>query len=98
MTYHEFEFGDEEVFRWTHVYPGDVVVSPGAIAYKAKDFIGRNDKTRILQLRFRHLLVLSRVDGVPGEEGPEGGMRTFVCLSRHGIIILVQNARPREAD
>lgn len=80
---------DEEALHWIDVHPGDMVQSRGTFAYKQRDFIGRTDDTKVLQLHSSPILVLSRVDGIPGEE-PPGEWVTFTCLSRHGIIIVTQ--------
>lgn len=81
-----------EVFYWTNVMPGDLVISPGATAFLSLDFKNRTEDTRVLHLRQGHLLVLARIDGVPGEEkDPESRKRrTFVVHSRHGILVLLQ--------
>ena len=78
---------DMETWRWTHVVPGDVVQSRGTCAYRLRDFASRDENTRILVLKEAPILVLSRQSGVPDESDP--GALTFVCLSRHGLIVVV---------
>lgn len=80
---------DLDAWKWTDVQPGDVVQSRGTFAYKMRDFIGRDDDTKVMQLHSAPILVIARVPGIPGEEEP-GDHVTFVCLSRHGIILVVQ--------
>jgi hypothetical protein len=80
---------DAEAWKWTDVKPGDVVQSRGTIAYKMRDFIGRDDDTDVMQLHSAPVLIIARIPGIPGEE-PPGDHVTFVCLSRHGIILVVQ--------
>lgn len=75
--------------------PGDVVQSAYTIAFKQCDFIARNLETKTLKLMHAPILVLARIDGVPGEDHeincfPGKKNVTFVCLSRHGIIIVPQ--------
>ena len=85
---------DMEAWKWTHVMPGDVVQSRGTVAYRHRDWENRNDeKTHVVQLHSAPMLVLSRIPGIPGPdgEGPESGHVTFVVLSRHGLLILVQS-------
>jgi len=79
---------DLRAWEWTDVLPGDVVQSRGTIAYKMRDFVGRDDKTKVLYLHSHPVLVLSRNRGIPGEE-PPGEYVTFTCLSRHGLIVVV---------
>jgi hypothetical protein len=92
-----------EIWRWTDVMPGDVVQSRGTQAYRQRDFIGRDADTRVLRLYGAPVLCLARFDGIPGEAATEGpsswpAKRTFVCLSRHGIIVVVQNVAERRTQ
>jgi hypothetical protein len=83
-----------EAWKWTHVMPGDMVQSRGTVAYKHRNWELRNlDDTKIVRLHSAPVLVLARIPGIPGPdgEGPESGHVTFVCLSRHGILILTQS-------
>jgi hypothetical protein len=94
MTYHRFEFGDEEAHYWTHVQPGDLVSSQGSSAYKACEFATRNGETKVFNLVNGLLLVLSRQIGVPGEDHSwNDSVHTFVVWSRHGALVLMQNRR-----
>lgn len=86
---------DFEIFHWTDVMPGDIVQSRGTSAFKQRDFVGRTEDTRVLRLHSSPVLVLSRHEGIPGEEEP-GQCRTFVCLSRHGLIVVVQSVKDEE--
>ena len=81
---------DPEAFKWTDVLPGDVVQSRGTFAYKQRDFIGRDDDTKVMQLHSSPVLVLARIPGIPGEAEPDSGMVTFLLLTRHGLVIVVQ--------
>jgi len=83
---------DPEAFHWTHVKPGDVVQSRGTNAFRQRDFVGRTMDTKVLTLARSPVLVLSRHEGIPGEESP-GDTVTFTCLSRHGIIIVLQSVK-----
>ena len=83
---------DIEAWQWSQVMPGDVVQSMGTFAFKQRDFIGRTEETKGLRLKSAPVLVLSRVRGIPGEEEP-GEHVTFVCLSRHGLILVVQSEK-----
>ena len=72
--------------------PGDVVQSKGTIAYKIDDFYFRDDpQVKFYRLHKSPVLVLARINGIPGEVGAPEGRVTFVCLSRHGIIIVVND-------
>jgi len=98
MKWHRFgqeenEPFDKEAWHWTDVMPGDVVQSKGTHAYRQRDFIGRTDLTHTLHLKYAPVLVLSKHFGIPGEEPPESGYVTFVCLSRHGLIIVVNTVK-----
>lgn len=88
MEWHVFKVSDRESWLWSKVLPGDMVQTWGTLAYKQRNFVGRTDDTKVLSLRGSPILVLSRNEGIPGEEEP-GQHRTFVCLSRHGIIVIV---------
>lgn len=92
MRYHDFAEGDER-FYWTDVKPGDLVHSPNIVAYKVKDFVGRDENTRTLFLKHGLLLVLSRLDGCPGESYDPQTTTTFVVWSRHGPLIILQEKR-----
>lgn len=84
---------DLEAWRWTDVMPGDVVQSKGTYAYRQRDFIGRDDDTPMLTLHSSPVLVLARIPGIPGERPDDLEYNTFVCLSRHGLIIVAQSTR-----
>lgn len=92
--FHHFKRGDEEVWHWSKVRHGDLVVSPGSIAYKAKDFASRDNNTKALFLVDGLLLVLSRIEGCPGEVYDDAV--TFVVMSRHGPLVLVQQAKVKD--
>lgn len=95
MTIRVFQPGDDEVFRWTNVMPGDVVVSPNTRAYRLCDFHERyNPTTELYRLHSSPLLVVSRIDGVPHEED-SGAFTTFVVLSRHGLLVIIQTKKKR---
>ena len=85
VTWHRFnqdkdvEKIDEECWRWTSVMPGDVVQSNGTFAYKRRDFIGRDENTKGLILRSVPILVLSRHEGIPGENLPDDTGRSSAC-------------------
>lgn len=90
---------DWEFLHWTDVMPGDVVQSRGTCAYKMRDFETRpiqellkDDNAKVLRLHSAPVLVLSRHEGIPGEDYP-GRVRTFVCLSRHGLLVVLQAVR-----
>lgn len=81
-----------EFMKWTNVMPGDVVQSWGTYAWNRDDFRRRYDKgVKHYRLKMAPVLVLSRIPGIPGEEGlkEEGDLVTFTCLSRHGIIVVL---------
>lgn len=82
----------EERWRWTDVIPGDLVHSPFTQAYYARDFATRTEDTKILSLRDGLLLVLTRIDGCPGDDAYNDPSRfvTFVVWSRHGALVIVQ--------
>jgi hypothetical protein len=88
VAWHYFKWDDREAWLWSKVMPGDMVQTWGTLAYKHRDFIGRDKDTEVLSLRGSPILCLSRHEGIPGEEEP-GEHRTFVCLSRHGIVLIV---------
>ena len=86
---------DIEVTRWSDVLPGDIVQSNGTHAYRLEDFYGRDYDTRTLVLRHRPVLVLARIPGIIDDPGAprDHNYVTFVCLSRHGLIVVVQWSR-----
>ena len=94
MKWHRYNQDDDpnkfdfESQRWSTVLPGDVVQSRGTIAYKLRDFPGRNSETKILRLHSSPVLVISRHNGVPDEADMDDWL-TFVCLSRHGLIVVL---------
>lgn len=76
-----------ETQRWEKVMPGDVVQSHGTVAKLLKDMYVKNEKVKVLTLAQSPVFVLSRHVGVPGEtDDPD--LLTFVCLSRHGLIVV----------
>lgn len=79
----------KQIFRWTNVMPGDVVQSRGTCAYHLRDFEHRNGDTKILTLAGAPVLVLTRYDGIPNEKDADSGYITFICLSRHGLIVVI---------
>ena len=82
---------DNEIYRWTEVMPGDVVQSRGTCAWRLKDFFGRGDETRHLVLMQQPVLVVGRIPGIWGEASHEEHSVTFLCVSRHGLIVVVQH-------
>lgn len=93
MAWHVFERGDKEAHLWTNVLPGDVVQSYGTLAYRLHQFTGRDEHTDVYMLHSAPILVLSRSPGVPGEDpvGADHDHRTtYTCLSRHGLIVVLQ--------
>jgi hypothetical protein len=98
MTYHRFSAHSDETQKWTNVQIGDLVCSPGTMAYKANEFADRTTKTRWLILSTGLLLVLSRHDGIPGEPNTENESITFVVLSRHGPLVINHLKKNYDAD
>lgn len=81
---------------WAHVFPGDVVVCPGCIAYRIEDFYSRTMNTRILTLIKHPTLVLARFDGVVGDPLAQNQWKhcTFVLWTRHGPLCTVAQVAP----
>lgn len=96
MKYWHFERSDPETQRWTHVKPGDMVHSPGTCGWR---FMHRGQREAHNMLVFAHrlLLVLARYEGPP-DDTAETGVTTFLCLSRHGLVFIVQDTSRGEED
>ena len=90
MTFYRWDYGDKEVHSWTHVLPGDLVISPGTYAYRVGDVHVRNeDNTKMYSLAYGLLLIITRSPGTP-EDPMYDGCSTFVVLSRHGLLTTIQ--------
>jgi hypothetical protein len=98
MALHVFERGSLESHRWTDVVPGDLVSSPGALAWTHARLLS-NEYTGIV-LGHRWLLVLARLPGVAvqGYAGTsdDAELTTFAVLSRHGLLYLLQKPTRRD--
>jgi hypothetical protein len=81
----------DDRWRWKDVMPGDLVHSPFTHAWKARDFADRDENTRHLNLRDGLLLVLTRIDGCPGDDTYDvpAAYVTFIVWSRHGPLVIV---------
>ena len=95
-TWHRFNVDgtrDPQVAWWwpADVEPGDVEQVYGTQAYMLRDFVGRTDETPGLFLHSAPILILSVHAGIPGELTPSSAVRTYVALSRHGLIVIVQS-------
>ena len=83
------------VWEADDVYPGDLLICPGAVAYDKEDFCNRDLDTKCYRLARSPLLVVSRMPGDtsdmswPHELGHDH-YTTFVVLSRHGILYIIQ--------
>ena len=89
-------------YKWTTgIHPGDMVVCHGTLAYHVDEFYERTADTRALLLAHRPVLVLAVMNGDPSygisftgrydDLSPESRtIRTFVLLTRHGILITSQ--------
>lgn len=83
--------GQEDRHYWRDVRPGDVLHSPGTNAFTMHDFSIRGDPhAKVMTMGPRLLLVVSRHDGIPGDPSQSNAV-TFVVLSRHGPLIVIQN-------
>lgn len=89
-----------DVWSWQHVMPGDTVVSQGSLAFFARDYLTRNEDTKVLKLALAPILCLARVPGTISPstdkhwndmEGHHDSLITFVVLSRHGVLVVVQH-------
>lgn len=78
---------------WRDVVPGDVLHSPGTNAFTMADFARRGEDTKVMTMGQRLLFVVSRHDGIPGDHGQPNAV-TFVVLSRHGTLVVIQNKAP----
>lgn len=95
MKFHSFEWGDPETMRWTNVVPGDMVRSPGSFAFHTRHLTVENmqsDNPHGFRLRDGLLLVIAAWDGAPDVcKLSDRRVRTFIVLSRHGLLFLLQN-------
>lgn len=82
----------EETHRWTHVRPGDLVRSPGAMGRRWRD----QDTDKVVTFGYRPLLVLARYFDAQ-KYGCETSLITFLCLSSsQGLVLVIQqNLGPR---
>lgn len=97
VAFHQFDYFTQEMHTWPGVVPGDLVVSPGTVAYNRNDYINRTSRTKVLHLRRGLLLVISCFDGTPDLNEPQDVQdkhRTFKVLSRHGVITIVNELLP----
>jgi hypothetical protein len=77
---------------WSDVAPGDMVQSKGTLAWRPEEVLLRTSAhTRVFHLKGAPILVLSRTKGVPGEADSDH-LLTFLCLSRHGLIVVLGQA------
>jgi hypothetical protein len=81
----------EDRWRWKDVMPGDLVHSPFTHAFAVRDFATRTEDTKVFNLRDGLLLVLTRIDGCPGDAtyGDPTAFVTFIVWSRHGPLVIV---------
>jgi len=70
-----------------------MVRSSGTLAYSANMFANRTSTTNCYtmggEVSKALLLVMSRFEGIPGEPENDDCV-TFVCMSRHGVLVIVQ--------
>lgn len=94
-------FHNVKQFEWSDkILPGDLVVCPGTIVYRVKDFADRDGSTRALTLAYKPVLIIGVIDGDPTENKatPEmyysytkgSAFKTFVLMTRHGVLITCQ--------
>lgn len=85
------DINGEDRWRWKNVMPGDLVHSPYTHAFAVRDFANRTEDTKVFNLRDGLLLVLTRIDGCPGDHMYDDAARfvTFVVWSKHGPLVIV---------
>jgi hypothetical protein len=88
-------------YEWTTgIHPGDMVICHSTLAYHVDEFYERTPDTRALLLAHRPVLILAVIPGDPSVGFSRTGqyddcsetktIRTFVLLTRHGILITSQ--------
>jgi hypothetical protein len=79
---------------WDCVFPGDLITCFGHVAFPYLSFQNRDQDTRVFHLRNHPVVVLSRIDSVVDDKRlTEQGFGTFVVLSRHGILVMLQEIK-----
>jgi hypothetical protein len=101
VTYHDLNpinFDDPRWF-WDDVMPGDIVHGPGTRAFRANSFANRTEDTTVLVMGQKLMLVLSRYEGVPGEDEyyDKNYWVTFTVLTRHGVLVVLKTKKIHDA-
>lgn len=74
---------------WHGIVPGDLVVSPGAIAWRIRDMDRwRENNCRVLILQRSPFIVISRQHEFPNFP-LSADMDLFFLLTRHGILFTI---------
>ena len=84
---HSFKLGAS---YWKDVFPGDLVVCPGAIGIRVSDFETRSSRPRYFRFVSKPLLVISVLDHEQLHL-VDVGMTLFTVLSRHGVLCVIMS-------